>query len=91
MTTSAWAAATISTTVSSSIGRFTATMPPNAERRSQSNASWYARARVSATAAPQGLACFTITHAARSVPDGVPSPQPDRPISWTSCQAASAS
>jgi hypothetical protein len=40
MTTSAWAASTMRATVAASISSVTATMPPNAERSSHSNARW---------------------------------------------------
>ena len=40
MTTSAWAAATIRSTVASSTSPLTATIPPNAERSSHSKACW---------------------------------------------------
>ena len=49
-------------TVASSIGRFSATMPPNADRSSHSSARWYAVARSSATATPHGFACLMIAH-----------------------------
>ena len=49
-------------TVAASIGRFSATIPPNAERSSHSSARWYAVARSSATATPHGLACLMIAH-----------------------------
>ena len=45
MTTSACGPSTMRSTVAASIGRFSATMPPNAERSSHSSARWYASAR----------------------------------------------
>ena len=40
MTTSAWAACSMAATVASSTGRLRATIPPNADVGSPSNASW---------------------------------------------------
>ena len=65
--------------VASSITALTATTPPKALRGSQSKAREYAATRSLATAAPQGLACLTITAVGRS------------PKSWAKRQAASAS
>jgi hypothetical protein len=49
-----------------STARLNAMMPPKAEVGSVRKALRYAASGVSATATPQGLACFTITHAGTS-------------------------
>jgi hypothetical protein len=49
--------------VAPSSARLKARIPPNAETGSVLNAFSYAPARLAATAAPQGLACLTMTQA----------------------------
>ena len=49
--------------VSASSGRFSPTMPPNAERGSTSRAATYASRSVSAVATPHGLVCLMTTAA----------------------------
>jgi enoyl-CoA hydratase len=53
-------------TVAASIGRFSATIPPKAERSSHSSARRYAVTRSSATATPHGFACLMMAQTARS-------------------------
>ena len=68
----------IASAVSAPTSPLTATMPPNALTGSAAWARSWASATVGASATPQGLACFTITHAGRS-------------NRLTSCHAASVS
>ncbi len=63
MIRSACGPATMRSAVAVSTGRFSATIPPNAERSSHSSARWYAVARSPASATPHGLACLMIATA----------------------------
>src|SRR5438270_710885 len=49
--------------LAASIGRLKARMPPNAEVGSVASAARYASSGAVPSAAPQGFACLTITHA----------------------------